>query len=251
MWRKCLALGVLLYLFAPADAQIQRSFHYGVVPTENITTFEVNPSTTVIDDSAGVSTSQMTLKAYRVISNRFNWGVEVPLSRYESPQKSVNGLGDSLVSVSWLIPEEDRLLGYGFKMEMFLPTATDELLGMGKVQLSPSAFILFSLPAGLYAAAGYKHYQSVAGDRAREDVNYGRLRLNVGYTSPSQWWALVNLYYYMNYERGGQAEFIPELEVGTLVNEGTALYINGSTHAAGNWRTKDWSFGVGFKLLYL
>ena len=249
--RKYLALGVLLWFCAPANAQIQRSYHYGVVPTENITTFEVNPSTTVIDDSGGVSSSQLTLKTYRVISERFNWGVEVPLSRYESPDKSVSGLGDALLSVSWLIPEGDRLLGYGFKMEVFVPTATDSLLGVGKLQLSPSAFILFSLPGNLYAAAGYKHYQSVVGDHARDDINYGRLRLNVGYTSPSQWWALVNLYYYMDYERGGRAEFIPELEVGTLVNEGTAFYINGSTHAAGNWNTKDWSLGVGFKLLYL
>ena len=249
--RKYLALGVLLWFCAPANAQIQRSYHYGVVPTENITTFEVNPSTTVIDDSGGVSSSQLTLKTYRVISERFNWGVEVPLSRYESPDKSVSGLGDALFSVSWLIPEGDRLLGYGFKMEVFVPTATDRLLGAGQLQLSPSAFILFSLPGNLYAAAGYKHYQSVVGDHARDDINYGRLRLNVGYTSPSQWWALVNLYYYRDYERGGRAEFIPELEVGTLVNEGTAFYINGSTHAAGNWNTKDWSLGVGFKLLYL
>lgn len=249
--RKYLALGVLLWFCAPVNAQIQRSYHYGVVPTENITTFEVNPSTTVIDDSGGVSSSQLTLKTYRVISERFNWGVEVPLSRYESPDKSVSGLGDTLLSVSWLIPEDDRLLGYGFKMEVFVPTATDRLLGAGKLQLSPSAFILFSLPGNLYAAAGYKHYQSVVGDHARDDINYGRLRLNVGYTSPSQWWALVNLYYYMDYECGGRAEFIPELEVGTLVNEGTAFYINGSTHAAGNWNTKDWSLGVGFKLLYL
>lgn len=249
--RKYLALGVLLWFCASANAQIQRSYHYGVVPTENITTFEVNPSTTVIDDSGGVSSSQLTLKTYRVISERFNWGVEVPLSRYESPDKSVSGLGDALFSVSWLIPEGDRLLGYGFKMEVFVPTATDRLLGAGQLQLSPSAFILFSLPGNLYAAAGYKHYQSVVGDHARDDINYGRLRLNVGYTSPSQWWALVNLYYYMDYERGGRAEFIPELEVGTLVNEGTAFYINGSTHAAGNWNTKDWSLGVGFKLLYL
>ncbi len=251
MWRKCVAFSVLLWFCAPVSAQIQRSYHYGVVPTENITTFEVNPSTTVVDDSGGVSTSQMTLKTYRVINQQLNWGVEVPLSRYESPEKSVNGLGDALFSVSWVLPEEEHRLGYGFKMETFLPTATDKLLGMGKVQLSPSAFVLIPLPADFYAAVGYKHYQSIMGDHARDDINYGRLRLNVGYTSPSQWWALVNLYYYMDYTHGGRTEFIPEVEIGTLINAGTAFYINGSTHAAGSWHTKDWSLGVGFKLLYL
>lgn len=250
MLRKYLTLGILLWICALANAQIQRSYHYGVVPTENITTFEVNPSTTVIDNSGGISFTQLTLKAYRVIDERFNWGIEAPVSRYESPDKSVNGLGDVLASFSWLIPENEDSLGYGFKMELFLPTATDKRLGTGKLVASPSAFVLFSLPKNLYAAFGYKHYQSVVGDHARDDVNYGRLRANIGYMSPAQWWVLTNLYYYINYERGGQAEFIPELEIGTLVNEGTAFYINGSTHAAGNWRTKDWSLGVGFKLLY-
>ena len=62
---------------------------------------------------------------------------------------------------------------------------------------------------------------------------------------------LTNLYYYMDYENKGQAEFIPEVEVGTLVSEGTAFYANVSTHAAGNWHSKDWGVSIGFKLLYL
>lgn len=238
-------------LAGPAAAQIQRSYHYGVVPTENITTFEVNPSLTTIDDSAGISSSQLTLKTYRVISPRYNWGVEVPLARYESPEKSVSGLGDALVSMSWLNPQADGVFGYGVKMEMFLPTATAKRLGAGKLQASPSVFILRRLFDGAYAALGYKYYVSVVGDHARDDINMGRLRLNVGYTSPNEWWVTTNLYYYMNYEHGGQAELIPEVEVGTLVNDGTAFYANVSTHAAGNWKSKDWGISIGFKLLYL
>lgn len=241
--------GFLLFSF-PVGAQIQRSYHYGVVPTENITTFEVNPSTTAIDDSGGVSSSSLTLKAYRVINERLNWGVEVPFTRYESPEKSVNGLGDALANISWLIPAESGKLGYGIKMEMFFPTATDKRLGSGKVQASPSAFILFVLPFDMYAAVGYKHYVSLMGDPSRDSIDYGRFRLNIGYASADGWWILTNLYYYMDYKNGGREEFMPELEIGTLVNDGTAFYINGSTHAGGNWHSKDWSLGVGFKLLY-
>ncbi len=246
-----LTLGAVLVLCAwPLSAQIQRTYHYGVVPTENITTFEVNPSFNVLDDSGGISNNQVTFKTYRVINERFNWGVEVPLSRYESPTKSVNGLGDILANVTWTLPAE-KLFGFGAKMEFFLPTATDDLLGTGKLQASPSAFVLLAFPGGFYGAVGYKHYVSVLGESDRADINMGRLRANIGYTSPNQWWVLTNLYYYMDYEHRGMAEFIPELEVGTLVNDGTAFYANASTHAAGNWKTKDWSFGVGFKLLYL
>ena len=248
--RKGTVLLLLLLAVSPLQAQIQRTYHYGVVPTENITTFEVNPSTTVVDDSGGISSTQLTLKTYRVINERFNWGVEVPLVRSESPDKSVNGLGDVLASLTWTLPAEN-LFGFGAKMEFFLPTATDKLLGTGQLQASPSAFVLLALPGGFYGAVGYKHYVSVAGDHARADINMGRIRVNIGYTSPNQWWVLTNLYYYMDYEHSGMAEFIPELEVGTLVNDGTAFYANASTHAAGNWKTKDWSFGVGFKLLYL
>lgn len=248
--RKWTVLLVSVLAVSPLCAQIQRTYHYGVVPTENITTFEVNPSTTVLDDSAGISSTQLTFKTYRVINERFNWGVEVPLSRYESPEKSINGLGDTLVSLSWSLPAE-KLFGFGAKMEIFVPTATDKLLGSGQLQASPSAFVLLAFPGGFYGAVGYKHYASIVGDHARADINMGRLRANIGYTSPNEWWVLTNLYYYMDYENSGMAEFIPELEVGTLVNDGTAFYANASTHAAGNWKSKDWSFGVGFKLLYL
>lgn len=248
--RKWVVLSVALLCGVPLCAQIQRTYHYGVVPTENITTFEVNPSITVADDSAGISVNQLTLKTYRVINERFNWGVEVPLARYESPEKSVNGLGDILANITWTLPAEN-LFGFGAKMEFFFPTATDKLLGSGQLQASPSAFVLLAFADGFYGAVGYKHYVSVVGDHSRDDINIGRWRANIGYTSPNEWWVLTNLYYYVDYEHSGMAEFIPELEVGTLVNDGTAFYANASTHAGGNWHSKDWSFGVGFKLLYL
>ena len=243
---------VLFLMFCfPSWGQIQKTYHYGVIPTENITTFEVNPSITTIDASKGISTSQMTLKAYRVINEEYNWGIEVPLVRFESPEKSVSGLGDTAVNATWFQPNNNDRLAFGAKMEFFLPTATDKRLGSGKFQASPSVYAVLFLPENMYAAVGYKHYVSLFGDHAREDINFGRIRLNIGYTSPDEWWVLTNLYYYMDFEHSGKAEFVPEVEVGTLVNDGVAFYINGSTHAAGNWDSKDWSLGVGFKLLYL
>ena len=167
--RKWVVLSVALLCGVPLCAQIQRTYHYGVVPTENITTFEVNPSITVADDSAGISVNQLTLKTYRVINERFNWGVEVPLARYESPEKSVNGLGDILANITWTLPAEN-LFGFGAKMEFFFPTATDKLLGTGQLQASPSAFVLLAFADGFYGAVGYKHYVSVVGDHAVYEV---------------------------------------------------------------------------------
>ena len=85
--KKWLFGSILCVACATAQAQIQKTYYYGVIPTVNITTFEVNPTLTVVDDSAGISMSGVTLKTYRVLSEELNWGVEVPLARYESPEK--------------------------------------------------------------------------------------------------------------------------------------------------------------------
>jgi len=244
---------VLFCLLAalPGWGQLQKLCHYGVMPTDNITSVEVNPSLTAVDDSGGVSTSQMTFKMYKVINPNWNWGVELPLARFESPDKSVNGLGDMLLSAAWVKPEAADSLGYGAKMEFIVPTATDKRLGSGQLQASPALFAVWTNGNGWYVAAAYKHYASVIGDHARDDINYGRFRGNISYLSENKWWVQTNWYYYQNFHDSGKMEFVPELEVGTLVNEGTAFYINGSTHAAGNWKSKNWSMGVGFKVLYL
>ncbi len=247
-----LVLGVVcLCATLPGFGQLQKLCQYGVLPTDNITSMEVNPSLTVSDDSGGVSTSQLTFKTYHVINPNWNWGVEVPLARFESPEKSVSGLGDVMLAFTWVRPETDKSLGYGAKMEFFMPTATDKRLGSGQLQASPAVFGVWTNGSGFYAALGYKHYVSIVGDHAREDINYARIRGNLSYLSENKWWIQTNWYYYQNFHEKGQMEFVPELEFGTLVNEGTAFYINGSTHAAGNWKSKDWGISVGFKVLYL
>jgi len=99
-------LGMMLVFCAlPLTAQLQRKYDYGVMPTENITSFEVNPVLNVLDDSAGISSTQLTAKMYHVINNAWNWGIELPLVRYESPEKSVSGLGDVMTALNWMHPE--------------------------------------------------------------------------------------------------------------------------------------------------
>ena len=249
--KKAVLAGLLVLAGFPGWGQLQRLCHYGVMPTDNITSVEVSPSLTVADDSGSVSTSQLTFKTYHVINPNWNWGVEVPLARFESPEKSVSGLGDVMLAATWVKPEGDTHLGYGAKMEFFVPTATDKRLGSGQLQASPALFGVWTNGNGLYAAVAYKHYVSVVGDHARDDINYGRFRLNISYLSENKWWIQTNAYYYQNFHESGKMELVPEVELGTLVNEGTAFYINGSTHAAGNWKSKNWGIGVGFKVLYL
>ena len=222
--KKWILLTVLAGILLPAQAQLQRKYEYGVEPTDNVTSLEINPTFTAIDDRAGISTSGVTTKMYKVIDPNWNVGVEVPLSRFESPAKSETGLGDITLAVNWMRPESIQGgFGYGAHMEMIVPTATDRLLGAGKLQIGPAAFVLYSWPSGIFTAFGYKQLWSLAGPHDREDINMGRFRYNLSYLSENKWWAQLNLYYYHNYRTSGQMEFVPEVEVGTLVNEGTAI----------------------------
>ena len=114
----------------PAQAQLQRTYEYGVVPTENITSLEIQPVLNVLDSSAHTSSTQTTIKAYHVLSSAWNWGAEVPLVRYESPERSVGGLGDIMLALAYMHPESlSGGFGWGARMEVFTPTATDSHLG--------------------------------------------------------------------------------------------------------------------------
>ena len=250
--KKWILAAVLMGVMFPVHAQLQRKYHYGVEPTENITSLEINPTFTAIDDSAGVSTSGVTAKMYKVIDPNWNWGVEVPLTRFESPEKSVSGLGDITLAVNWMRPESIQGgFGYGAHMELVAPSASDKLLGTGKLQAGPSVFALYSWQSGIFTAVGYKHLFSLFGDHARDDISLGRFRYNLSYLSEDKWWVQANLYYYQDFENSGQMEFVPELEIGTLINDGTAMYVNSGTHAAGNMHSKDWNVSIGFRILYL
>ena len=236
----------------PLRAQLQRSYQYGVIPTENVTSLEVQPALNVLSGGAHTSSTQTTLKAYHIINSAWNWGAEVPLVRYESPERSVAGLGDVMLALAYMAPESlSGGFGWGARMEVFTPTATDAHLGTGKLQLSPSAFALWAFSPKVFMALGYKHYWGEWGASDRGDIDTGRLRFNAAFLSENKWWVLTNLYYYMDYKHTGQAEFVPEFELGTLVNEGTSLYANYHFHAGGNWHSKDWGVSIGFKILYL
>ena len=251
MKQKGLVFCVVCLLALPGWGQIQRLCDYGVLPTDNVTMLEINPSLTTLDDSKGISSSQLMIKTYHSINANYNWGIEAPLVRFESPEKSVSGLGDILANATWSRFLEEHGVGYGAKMEFFFPTATDKRLGSGQLQASPSVFVWKAFSSGIYMAGGYKHYVSILGDHAREDINMGRFRVNISYLDPSNWWIQTNWYYHQDFHQSGKMEFVPEAEIGTLVSPGTALYLIGSTHAGGNIHSKDWTMGVRFKILYV
>lgn len=249
--RKILCCAVFLCAGVCGWAQLQKSCPVAdVVPTENITSLEINPSLEVPKGEKATSLSKLTLKAYYAFDKYLNVGVEVPLARFESPAQSKNGLGDVNFSIS-----ANRFYGevwsFGSTLEVVTPTASDDSLGAGKLQLNPSVYGVYMPQGNFFFALGYKQYWSVAGDGGRDTINQGRIRSVIAYLSNAKWWALVDPRYIMDYENAGQAQFAPEAEIGTMINEGSSIYLRGGGKMGGNMPGNEWLVSVGFRILHL
>lgn len=248
---KKLFLGFAVMLCFPvlSWAHLQRFYVPGLAPTQHVTSLELAPSTSVIDESENLSVDTVTAKAYYAVNRNYNMGLEVPLSRWVSADDSIKGLGD--ISLSAQAVQTGHKLDLGAKLETMLPTATDDVLGTGKWQISPSVFVVYPASKSFFAALAYKHYYSLLGADSRNDINYGRVRLLLTYMDPDLWWITFDPQYYIDYENTGKAELFFESELGVMINQGTSLYIKPGFHLGGNWQSKDWSLNIGFKILYL
>lgn len=244
-----LLLAVLCAGALAAQAQIQQI--RDVRPDDRVTSLELSPSLDVLDNSGSVSLSKMTMKGYYKLSPTLTAGIELPFARYESPDKSKNGLSDTTLSLSMGRYNEGETWSYGAVLESILPTATGEELGSGKVQLNPSVYGVYSPNANWFFALGYKQSWSIAGDGGRDNINNGRIRGAIAYLSDSNWWAILDPRYYIDYDNPGHAKFQPEAEVGTMINEGTAVYLRAGGKMGGNMAGPDWTVSAGFRVLYL
>ena len=241
-----LLVGLCAAPFAHAQFQQIRD----VLPNDRVTSLELSPSLDVLDND-GVSLSKMTMKGYYKFAPELTAGVEVPLARFESPWKSKNGLGDVTMSLSMGRYNEGETWSGGAVLESILPTATSDELGTGKVQLNPSVYGVYMADEHWYFALGYKQFWSIMGDGGRENINQGRIRGAVAYLSDMNWWAMFDPRYYIDFDNKGHAKFQPEFEVGTMINEGTAVYLRGGSKWGGNMPGVDWMMSMGFKVLYL
>ena len=244
-----LLLAMLCVGALTVQAQIQQI--RDVYPNDRVTSLELSPSLDVLDDSKSTSLSKMTMKGYYKFAPNMTLGLELPFARYESPDKRKNGLGDVTMSLSLGRYNEGQTWSYGAVLESVLPTASSDELGTGKVQLNPSVYGVYSPTSNWFFALGYKQHWSIAGDGGRDNINNGRIRGAIAYLSDSNWWAILDPRYYIDFDNPGQAKFQPEAEVGTMVNEGTAVYLRAGGKMGGNMAGPDWTVSAGFKVLYL
>ena len=244
-------LVLLVGFFGVSLAQAQIQQIRDVLPNDKVTSLEFNPSMDVLDDSGSVSLSKMTMKGYYRFAPNLTAGIEVPFSRFESPVKSKNGIGDITLSLSLGRYNEGEVWSYGAVLESIVPTATSDELGAGKLQFNPSVYGVFMPTSNWFFALGYKQMWSIMGDGGRDNINQGRIRGAVVYLSDTNWWVMLDPRYYIDYDIPGRAKFQPEAEIGTMVNEGTAVYLRAGSKLGGNMAGPDWTISAGFKVLYL
>lgn len=231
------------------QAQIQQI--RDVRPNDTVTSLEFTPSMDVLDDSRSTSLSKMTAKGYYHFAPNLTAGLELPFARFESPVKNKNGLGDITVSLSMGQYNLGQKWAFGAGIENIIPTATADELGSGKFQLNPSIYGVYSPNRNWFLALGYKQYWSIMGNGNRDDINQARIRGVLAYLSDTNWWVLLDPRYYIDYNNTGVAKFQPEIEVGTMINVGTALYLRSGGKMGGNMPGEDWTISMGFRVLYL
>lgn len=220
----------------------------GVRPSDKISTLELNPSITTLDNHGGSSISNMTVKYYYSFGEgTYSIGTELPFSRFESPAVSKNGIGDILLSAS--VVKRFGNSAIGAVTEFTLPSATYDELGIGKWQISPAVYGEIEPIENVFMALGYKHYVSVAGPSSRNDINLGRIRFITAYLSEYNWWVMLDPKYYIDFEDNSAGEFIFEIETGIMLYDEISMYLKPGWHVAGNRDTMDWSLSFGVKLL--
>ncbi len=244
-------LGALLYAL-PGQAQLQENLQVlDILPTENITSLEFKPRLKAKNDAKNDMSATLEIKPSFKLNKHWKFGAEIPVARVGNDEHSAKGLGDIMVSGSYVDYSPNKIFSYGLAMELTTPTATDHSLGDGKWVAEPEIFTVWKLSPNFFVEAEYRHIFSFAGSSGREDINESRYRMIFGIIGPDGWWFEFDPRYTVDYENPGEAELIGEFELGTMINVGSSMYVRGGWHLGGNKYSYDWEFMLGFKILYL
>jgi len=161
------------------------------------------------------------------------------------------GLGDTLTQLSttpYLTPE----FGVNVAAKLYLPTATDRVLGTGKWALGPAVTTAFFFEVGggsLIFAPTYEHRFSFAGNSDRNDIHLGIVDLYLVYRTASlRNWLTLDPTILFNYNAGNVAATL-ELEAGQLIAGGTSVYIRPGVGIGAN-KPYDWNLEGGVKVVF-
>jgi hypothetical protein len=124
----------------------------------------------------------------------------VPIIQIPDPATGVSGasgLGDISLSL-FLSPAKVGPIIWGVGPIVSSPTATDDILGSGKLSVGPTVVVLRSQGHWLYGSLVYNLF-SVAGPSARSDVNQMLMQPFVNYNLPHRWYLTSSPYVTANW----------------------------------------------------
>lgn len=217
----------------------------GVNPADNLTKIELLPQLRAFGDS---SITSLTLKYDHAIKRVFGINAELPLVRYSGRGTSDNGIGDLTLrgraQHTW---GRHTLIGAA---EFLLPTATEDTLGAQQYTFDPILGYVYSFGHNIFGALVAKQFISLhnTDPAISSDINQGQYRMLLGYASNKGWWVLADPQVWVNFETGRQ-EFLAELELGTMLNKTTGVWIRAGHRLGGNWRRNDWTVLMGIRFM--
>jgi hypothetical protein len=168
------------------------------VPFEN----DFNPNTGSYKEDSYV----LQIKPVVPISLSKDWNLItrtiIPVIQTPDPAPGVNGasgLGDISLSL-FLSPAKVGRLIWGAGPIVSFPTASDDILGSGKLSVGPTVVGLRSEGHWLYGALVYNLF-SVGGPRGRSDVNQMLMQPFVNYNLRRKWYLTSSPYVTANWEK--------------------------------------------------
>jgi len=158
------------------------------LPFQNNTDFGIGP----YDKTGNVTNIQPILpvtlgKKGWILMNRFI----IPFPKFTPNSESENannvtGIGD-ITYTAWFAPPSKGKVTWGFGPSMIFPTASDDLLGLGKFSIGPS--LVFVQATSKYVlAAVITNWWSVGGDSDRADFTSFYFQPIFTYFLPNKWY---------------------------------------------------------------
>ncbi|WP_170354049.1 hypothetical protein [Ruegeria lacuscaerulensis] len=209
-------------------------------------------------DLGGGNTGNVTTFEYRTPFAKGKWQFRIKI-----PHRSVDvtgpgfffdeaGLGDinfRVLTVPYLNPETRQAFAYG--LEVWLPTASEDILGDDDVVLGPQLFYAFFNPFGIKSSGlfpGIQHAFNV-GSNVGDDVNETRFDVFFLKQWPEQQlYMLLNPQYIVDWENDTQGGVF-DAEVGYTWKSGVTLYGRPGV-GLGPDEPLDWNFEGGVKYIF-
>lgn len=164
---------------------------------------------------------------------------DIPVGNLHAGGEDTFGLGD-LYLQALNVRRWNRRFSLASGLGFQLPTATDDLLGLGKWQVAPSIFPIWTLPAwrGLFLVRA-QDFVSVAGDDDRADIHYLKIAPTLFRPIGKGKFMLIDTEVVADWERDSEASFRTNLVLGTTLHGRRAVWVKlgvpWGEHRRGDW----------------